>query len=44
MTGVDLFTNESLRKEIIAEFKERKGDYVYEGLVPDGPPPLDYQD
>lgn len=44
MTGVDLFTNADLRKEIKAEFRERKGDYVYEGLVPDGPPPLDYQD
>jgi aminobenzoyl-glutamate utilization protein B len=41
MTMVDLFQNESLRTEIQAEFKEKKGDYVYKGIVPDSPPPLD---
>ncbi|GAA0878073.1 M20 family metallopeptidase [Algoriphagus jejuensis] len=41
MTMVDLYQNEMLRSEIKAEFKEKKGDYVYKGIVPDGPPPLD---
>ncbi|MDP2039898.1 MAG: amidohydrolase [Sulfuricurvum sp.] len=40
MTMVDLYQNETLRNEIKAEFKARKGDYVYKGIVPDGPPPL----
>lgn len=40
MTMVDLFQNETLRTEIKAEFKQKKGDYVYKGIVPDGPPPL----
>ncbi|UZR99885.1 amidohydrolase [Chondrinema litorale] len=40
MTMVDLFENEKLRDEVKAEYKERKGDYEYKGIVPDGPPPL----
>lgn len=40
MTMVDLFEEEKLREDIKAEFKERKGDYVYKGIVPDGPPPI----
>lgn len=40
MTMVDLFENPKLRDEVKAEFKERKGDYVYEGMVPPGPPPI----
>jgi len=40
MTMVDLYEKEKLREEIKAEFKERKGDYVYKGIVPDGPPPI----
>lgn len=40
MTMVDLFKDEELVKEIKAEFKEKKGDYVYSGIVPDGPPPI----
>ncbi len=40
MTMVDLFENESLRNAVKTEFKERKGDYVYKGIVPDGPPPV----
>jgi aminobenzoyl-glutamate utilization protein B len=39
MTMIDLFENAQLRDEVKAEFKERKGDYVYKGLIPDGPPP-----
>ncbi len=40
MTMVDLYQNEVLREEIKSEFKAKKGDYVYKGIVPDGPPPL----
>ena len=40
MTGVDLFTDTKLLQSVKAEFKERLGDYVYEGMVPPGPPPL----
>ena len=41
MTMVDLYENLEKIEEIKAEFKERKGDYVYKGMVPDGPPPID---
>lgn len=41
MTMVDLFENPKLVKEVQEEFKTRKGDYIYKGLLPDGPPPLD---
>jgi aminobenzoyl-glutamate utilization protein B len=44
MTMVDLFEDEKLRDDIKSEFLERKGDYVYNGIVPDGPPPIDYTD
>lgn len=40
MTMIDFFESEKLREEIKAEYKERKGDYVYKGILPDGPPPL----
>ena len=40
MTMVDLFKNETLRNEIKAEFAQKKGSYVYKGMVPAGPPPL----
>lgn len=40
MTMIDLFQSEILRNEIKAEFKAKKGDYVYKGIIPDGPPPL----
>ena len=43
MTMVDLFEDAELREKVKAEFKERKGDYVYKGILPDGPPPLDYK-
>lgn len=42
MTMIDLYEDENLRAEIKAEFKERKGDYIYKGIVPPGPPPLDF--
>ncbi len=41
MTMVDLFDNPDVVKEIKAEFVERKGDYVYKAIIPDGPPPID---
>ncbi|PZX56851.1 aminobenzoyl-glutamate utilization protein B [Algoriphagus ratkowskyi] len=40
MTMVDLFQNPELVNQIKAEFKESKGDYVYKGIIPDGPPPI----
>lgn len=40
MTMVDLFKNPELVEAVKADFKEHLGDYVYEGMVPDGPPPL----
>jgi aminobenzoyl-glutamate utilization protein B len=40
MTAVDLFENPDLVKNIKAEFKEKKGDYEYKGIIPDGPPPV----
>ena len=40
MTMVDLYENPELVEEIQAEYKERKGDYEYEAILPDGPPPI----
>ena len=40
MTMVDLYEDPKLRADVTAEFKERKGDYVYQGIVPPGPPPI----
>ncbi|WP_288371466.1 amidohydrolase [uncultured Algoriphagus sp.] len=40
MTMVDLFENPELVESVKNEFKEKKGDYVYKGFVPDGPPPI----
>ena len=40
MTMVDLFEDAALRQEVKKEFKERKGDYEYKGIVPPGPPPI----
>lgn len=42
MTMVDLYQSPELVSQIKAEFAERKGDYVYEGILPPGPPPLDF--
>jgi len=39
-TMVDLFENETLRKEIRAEFDKRKGNEVWKAMLPDGPPPV----
>lgn len=40
MTMVDLFEDAELRQKVKAEFLDRKGDYVYKGMVPAGPPPI----
>lgn len=40
MTMVDLFENPELVDKVKAEYKERKGDEVYEAIVPEGPPPI----
>ena len=39
-TMVDLFENEQLRKDIKAEFLQRKGNEVWKAMLPDGPPPV----
>jgi aminobenzoyl-glutamate utilization protein B len=43
MTMVDLFQNPDLVKKVRAEYKERKGDEVYEPIIPEGPPPVDQE-
>ncbi|MCK5401963.1 MAG: amidohydrolase [Flavobacteriaceae bacterium] len=40
MTMADLFENPELVKKVKAEYKERKGDEVYEAIIPEGPPPI----
>ena len=40
MTMLDLFEDASLVEKVKAEYKERKGDTVYEAIVPPGPPPI----
>ncbi|MDR9364632.1 MAG: hypothetical protein RI575_04810 [Balneolaceae bacterium] len=37
------FVNPELINEGKAEFNERKGDYVYEGMIPFDLPPLDFE-
>ena len=39
MTMLDLFEDPKLVDKVKAEYKERKGDEVYEANIPDGPPP-----
>ncbi|TVZ60023.1 aminobenzoyl-glutamate utilization protein B [Flavobacteriaceae bacterium MAR_2010_105] len=41
MTMADLFEHPELVAKVKAEYIERKGDEVYEAMVPDGPPPID---
>ena len=36
----DLFDKEGLRAEMKKEFEQRKGDYIYQSILPDGPPPF----
>jgi aminobenzoyl-glutamate utilization protein B len=40
LTMVDLFENEMLRRDIQAEFQQRKAGQVHKAYIPDGPPPL----
>lgn len=40
MTMVDLFENEQLRKDVRAEFEQRRGAHIYKSYIPDGPPPV----
>jgi aminobenzoyl-glutamate utilization protein B len=40
MTMVDLFEDSKKIEAVKAEYTQRKGDAVYKGLLPDGPPPL----
>jgi aminobenzoyl-glutamate utilization protein B len=40
MTMVDLFEDPKLVDKVKAEYKQRKGNEVYEAMVPDGPPPI----
>ncbi len=40
MTMVDLFEDPDKVAAVKAEFEERKGDYEYKALIPDGPPPV----
>ncbi len=40
MTMADLFEKPELVKKVKAEYIKRKGDEVYEAMVPDGPPPI----
>ena len=40
MTMADVFENESLRKEIRAEFEQRRNNHTYKAYIPDGPPPV----
>ena len=41
MTMVDLYEDKKLQEAVTAEYKERIGDYQYEGILPPGPPPVD---
>jgi aminobenzoyl-glutamate utilization protein B len=43
MTMVDLFENQKLVEKVKAEYKLRKGDEVYEAMIPEGPPPINNQ-
>lgn len=40
MTMIDLYEDSKKMEAVKAEFKQRKGDTVYKGLLPDGPPPV----
>jgi aminobenzoyl-glutamate utilization protein B len=43
MTMVDLFENELLRKDVRAEFEQRKAGHAYKAYIPEGPPPIPSQ-
>jgi aminobenzoyl-glutamate utilization protein B len=43
-TMVDLFLDANQRELIRKDFETRKGDQVYKGFIPDGPPPVPKED
>jgi aminobenzoyl-glutamate utilization protein B len=44
MTMIDLYEDPKKLQAVKAEYIKGKGDTVYKGLIPDGPPPLDKRD
>lgn len=40
MTMVDLYENPDYVEEVKKEYVERKGDYEYKAMIPEGPPPI----
>ncbi len=40
MTMVDLYEDPKKVEAVKAEFIQRKGDHVYQGMIPPGPPPI----
>lgn len=40
LTMIDLFENEQLRKDVRAEFEQRRNGHIFKAYIPDGPPPL----
>ncbi len=40
MTMVDMYENDQLRKEVRAEFEQRRNGHVFKPYIPDGPPPV----
>ncbi|MEJ2585389.1 MAG: amidohydrolase, partial [Robiginitalea sp.] len=40
MTMADLFENPDLVEKVKKEYEERKGNTVYEPIIPEGPPPI----
>ena len=44
MAAIELFENAELREQALAEFNGRRGeDFVYEALLGNRPPALDYR-
>ena len=40
MTMIDFFEDAQLRADMKKEFDERKGDYIYKAIIPEGAPPI----
>lgn len=40
LTMVDLYENPKLVDSVKKEFTERKGEYIYKAILPEGPPPI----
>jgi len=43
MTMLDLFEDEKLVEQVKAEYTERKGDYQYKAIIPEGPAPINQE-